>query len=138
MKADAVKRENGGGMEELLHSLLVYNDDGISTGIGLSNEAFQLGKKVRQSDEWLKLAKELAEVSAERARQGPGPASSQAEATKRLDRGGRPRKDDERGKVADLRSQGKTWAQVAIQINRETGQNKSKDAYRNLLRSGRP
>jgi hypothetical protein len=67
------------------------------------------------------------------AKPGPAVASSQSETTK--DRGGRPRKDDERRKVADLRSQGKTWTQVANQMNRETSQKKSKDAYRNLLRS---
>jgi hypothetical protein len=138
MKADAVQRENGGGMEDLLHSLLVHNDDGISTGIGLSNNAFRLGQMVRQSDEWLALAKAITEVFTQQAKQEAAGSSSQPETTERLDRGGRPRKDDERKKVAELRSQGKTWTQVAMQMNRETGQGKSKDAYRNLLRSGKP
>src|SRR6202171_3397682 len=79
-----------------------------------------------------------AEVSAERAKHKTVAPNSQPETTKRLSRGGRPRKDDERRKVAALRSQGKTWAQVAIQMNRETDQSKSKDAYRNLFRSGKP
>jgi hypothetical protein len=62
MKADAVQRENGGGMEDLLHSLFVYNDYGPYTGFGLSDTTFQLGKKVRQSHEWLALAKAIAKA----------------------------------------------------------------------------
>ena len=85
MKADAVQRENGGGMEDLLHSLLVYNDDGISTGIGLSNEAFRLGKKVRQSDEWLALAKavEKARLEAQQNNVTAPPRTDENSATSR-------------------------------------------------------
>ncbi len=70
MKADEVQRENGGGMEDLLHSLLAYNDSGIGTGFGLSNEAFRLGKKVRESDEWLALAKAINSTRIECLRTG--------------------------------------------------------------------
>jgi hypothetical protein len=47
-------------------------------------------------------------------------------------RGGRPRKDDERKRVLELKDQKKTWAQIAIRMNEETGQTKSRDAYRRL------
>lgn len=54
-------------------------------------------------------------------------------------RGGRPRKDAERDVVARLRSEGKSWKQIAKTINQETGQNKSQDAYRRLMdRNRRP
>lgn len=70
MKAGAVLREGCGGMEDLLHSLLVYNDSGIPTGFGLSNEAFRLGTRVRESDEWLALAKAINSVGEDRLRTG--------------------------------------------------------------------
>jgi hypothetical protein len=62
MKAGAMLCEGLGGMEDLLHFLLVHNDDGPHTGFGLSDKAFRLGQKVRQSDEWLALAKAIAGV----------------------------------------------------------------------------
>ncbi len=63
IKAGSVLSEGGGGMEDLLHSLLVYNDDEPKSGFSsLSDKAHQLGKEVRQSDEWLALAKAIAEV----------------------------------------------------------------------------
>jgi hypothetical protein len=65
MKAGAVHHEGLGGMEDLLHSLLVYNDDGPRTGFGLSDQTYRLGDRVRQSDEWLAQVKAIAEVSAE-------------------------------------------------------------------------
>ncbi len=117
------------GMGGLLHSLLVYNCDHDGGRV-------RLGQEARKSDEWLRLAVEVAEASAGQAKQETSP-STKLETAKQLDLGGRPRKDDERKKVAELRSQGKTWAQIAIEMNRETDQKKSKDAYRNLLRSGK-
>jgi hypothetical protein len=62
MKASAVLREGLGGMEDLLHSLLVLNDDGPRTGFGLSHSAYELGQHVRKSDEWLGLAREIDQV----------------------------------------------------------------------------
>jgi hypothetical protein len=50
----------------------------------------------------------------------------------RANKPGRPRKDDDRKRVNELKDQGKTWNQIMQTINRETGQNKSKDAYRRL------
>jgi hypothetical protein len=47
-------------------------------------------------------------------------------------KGGRPRKDDERRRVCELRGQKKSWGEVAIQMNKETGQIKSQHAYRML------
>jgi hypothetical protein len=48
-------------------------------------------------------------------------------------RGGRPRKDDERRRVLELRDQKKSWGEVTIQMNKETGQTKSQHAYRMLV-----
>ncbi len=63
IKAGEVQRENGGGIEDLLHSLLVHNDDGIKGGFSsLSNQAYELGKRVRESDEWAGLAEAIAEA----------------------------------------------------------------------------
>ena len=45
MKAGAVHHERLGGMEDLLHSLLAYNDDGPRSRFGLSNQAYRLGKR---------------------------------------------------------------------------------------------
>jgi len=45
---------------------------------------------------------------------------------------GRPRKDAERERILELKNTGKSWAQIARQMNKETGQSKSKDAYRRL------
>ena len=67
MKVGAVLCEGLGGMEDLLHFLLVHNDDGPPTGFGLSDKAYRLGQKVRQSDEWLALAKAIAGVQGESA-----------------------------------------------------------------------
>jgi hypothetical protein len=65
MKASAVHHEGLGGMEDLLHSLLSYNDDGPRTGFGLSDQTYRLGERVRQSDEWLAQVRAIAEVSVE-------------------------------------------------------------------------
>jgi hypothetical protein len=65
IEAGAVLRERLGGMEDLLHSLLVHNDDGPKGGFSsLSDQAYRLGQKVRQSDEWLALAKAIADAQA--------------------------------------------------------------------------
>jgi hypothetical protein len=51
------------GMTGLLHSILIYNDGGPKSGMpGLSNDAYELEQKVLQSDEWLALAKTVAEL----------------------------------------------------------------------------
>jgi len=63
LKAGAVLTEGLGGMEDLLHFLLVCNDDGPKSGFSsLSDQAYRLGEKVRQSDEWLTLAKAIADA----------------------------------------------------------------------------
>ncbi|SRR6266851_601877 len=63
IKAGAVFNEGLGGMEDLLHSLLVHNDDWPKSGFSsLSDQAYRLGQVVRQSDEWLKLAKAIEDA----------------------------------------------------------------------------
>jgi hypothetical protein len=47
---------------------------------------------------------------------------------------GRPRKDDERKKVAEKKATRKQWKDIAQEMNAETGQNKTIEAYRALLR----
>jgi hypothetical protein len=129
-----------------LHELYEYLLKNASPEVSAADDRRGVIKNVCQASAVFcaHLAKEeadsesIGEVSTEAAKQKIVAPSSQPETTKRRDKGGRPRKDDERGKVAALRSQGKTWAQVAIQMNRETGQSKSKDAYRNLIRSRKP
>ena len=49
--------------------------------------------------------------------------------------GGRPRKDDERESVRTLKAEGLSWKDIASKVNAQTGQNKSHEAYRALLRS---
>jgi ribosome-binding protein aMBF1 (putative translation factor) len=81
MEAGAVQRENGGGMEDLLHSLLVYNDDGPKSGFSsLSDQAYRLGQRVRESDEWLALAKVVAE--AQHSSMGAGRNANQMEGSR--------------------------------------------------------
>jgi hypothetical protein len=66
IKASAVLSEGFGGMADLLHSLLVYNDEGPHSGSSsLSDQAYRLGQEARKSDEWLKLAREVARVVAD-------------------------------------------------------------------------
>ncbi len=52
--------------------------------------------------------------------------------------GGRPRNDEERRRVIELKAERKTWKEIAAAINAETGQSKSEDAYRGLLRRTAP
>jgi hypothetical protein len=68
MQAGAVIRENGGGMEDLLHTLLVYN-------CGHADQRYDLAAKVRNSDEWLNL---LEAIKATRTRDADS-AKSKAE-----------------------------------------------------------
>jgi hypothetical protein len=71
MKAGAVQRERSGGMEDLLHFLLVHNDDGVHDGLSsLSDKAYRLGQNVRRSDEWLALAKAVSSIGAATLRTG--------------------------------------------------------------------
>ncbi|PYT75896.1 MAG: hypothetical protein DMG40_27335 [Acidobacteria bacterium] len=75
MKAGAVLREGLGGMEDLLHFLLVHNDDGSKSGFSsLSDQAYRLGQMVRQSDEWLALAKAIAEAQRNSTAADPQPS----------------------------------------------------------------
>src|SRR5208337_667053 len=50
---------------------------------------------------------------------------------------GRPRLDDERARVLQLRGMDYSWPKVANTMNRETRQNKDKEAYRSLVRPKR-
>lgn len=66
IKASAVLAEGLGGMADLLRSLLVCNDYGPHSGLySLSDQAHRVGQEARKSDEWLKLAKEVAQLAAE-------------------------------------------------------------------------
>jgi hypothetical protein len=61
MKADEVLREHFGGMQDLLRSLLIHNDDGPQSGLGgLSNQSYQIYLEARNSEEWRKLTKAIA------------------------------------------------------------------------------
>ena len=87
IKASAVQRKNGGGMEDLLHFLLAHNDDGIKGGFSsLSNQAYELGKRVRESDEWAGLAEAI--VEAERGPQTRQAAAPKSSATSAADEEG--------------------------------------------------
>lgn len=66
MKASMALEEGLGGMGDLLRSLVVYNDDSPHTGWGLSNEAYRLRQEARKSDEWLNLARAIADAEASR------------------------------------------------------------------------
>lgn len=48
---------------------------------------------------------------------------------------GRPRKDGEREMVRELKEKGESWKGIAEKVNTQTGQNKSPDAYRSLLKA---
>ena len=58
---------------------------------------------------------------------------AQQDAERRI---GRPRKDGERELVRKKKQENKSWKQIAAEMNRETGQDKSVEAYRALLRTG--
>jgi len=63
MTASAVLTEGLGGMADLLYSLLIYNDYGSRSGFpGLSDEGYRLEQEARKSEEWLSLAKAIAEA----------------------------------------------------------------------------
>jgi len=144
MKAGPVLSKNGGGMVDLLDDLLVRNDDGPKSGIpGLSDRAYRLGEEIRISDEWLTLAKATAETQRLRAgtkqpESSPARNSGKTAQAAQNKRTGRPRKDEERELVRTLKAGGMSWKDIAAKLNTETGQNKSPEAYRALLRSGSP
>jgi len=54
---------------------------------------------------------------------------------KSRNRGGRPRKDEERDLVRKLKVDGETWKEIARKVNAQTHQNKTPEAYRALLKS---
>ena len=58
MRAERVLSDSG--MGGLLHSILVYNCDN-------GDQRFRLAQEARKSDEWLKLAQEIADVSKEQS-----------------------------------------------------------------------
>jgi hypothetical protein len=91
----------------------------------------------RSKQIWAERKKKLAEAERILAESRSSVLQVQKPAAFRL--GGRPRKDIERRRVLQLKSQGKSWAQVQIIMNKETGQDKTANAYRNLvLRDHRP
>jgi len=50
---------------------------------------------------------------------------------------GRPRQDALGKRVQDLRDNGHSWGEIQIVLNKETGIERTTNAYRNLLRSRR-
>jgi hypothetical protein len=62
MKAYNVQKEYGGGMYDLLRLLLVCNDPGPQSGWGLSDAAYRLGERVRNSAEWERQAEAIVEA----------------------------------------------------------------------------
>ena len=50
-------------------------------------------------------------------------------------KGGRPRMDEERDRVRQLHKLGKSWKQIADEINKATGKDRTPGAYRALLRT---
>lgn len=63
MKAHAVLREDLGGMLDLLHSLLVDNDDVLGSRFGrLSSEAYRIYEQARNSKEFGELEKAIADA----------------------------------------------------------------------------
>jgi hypothetical protein len=46
---------------------------------------------------------------------------------------GRPRQDELRKRIEELRAENKSWEKVRRQLNKETGKNRTANAYRNLV-----
>ncbi len=138
MSANEAITEGLGGMADLLHSMLVHNDDWPHSGFSsLSDNAYRLGKEIRKSDEWFHLAKAVEAVQKSEGNSGPASVTAvePAKGTEASKRTGRPRKDNERASVMALKVEGKTWKEIAATMNVQTGQNKSQEAYRALLRA---
>jgi hypothetical protein len=147
MTGNAVLTEHLGGMADLLHSLLVYNDPGRpASGISsLSEEARKLEERVRESDEWFALSKAVAEAHAEPTpgvlasfTQNSGETMQVPESNltaKNRNAVGRPRKDEERELVRKLKAKHYSWKEIAAKMNADTHQDKKPEAYRALLRS---
>lgn len=56
MKADAIQRENCGGMSDLVRLLVVLSDTGHNS-CGLSDQAYKLEQEIENSLEWQKWRK---------------------------------------------------------------------------------
>jgi hypothetical protein len=131
MTANAALTEGLGGMADLLHSILVWNDDSPKSGFSaLSEQAYRLGQEARRSDEWLILARAIDELPVQNDEKIAQPEESRPT--------GRPRKDAEREMVRELKEKGESWKEIAVKVNTQTSQNKSPEAYRALLRSSSP
>jgi hypothetical protein len=130
----------GAGREQII-------DDGDFDAVDALFRAEYLGKKDSPADqlslleEYGKRRKDCAEKSiwlidakldAKGALSEPEVTGAQA-ADGPTNKGGRPRADDDRKRVTELREQGKSWGQIATMVNKENNQKKSKDAYRRLL-----
>ncbi len=59
--------------------------------------------------------------------------TQEGESQERAGKGGRPRKDDLRERVKELRAQKYSWARLTRTLNSETEENKTVGAYRNLV-----
>ena len=59
--------------------------------------------------------------------------ASQSPGLKPKKRAGRPRQDELRKRIGELRAEGKSWEKVRRQLNKETGKNRTANAYRNLV-----
>jgi hypothetical protein len=116
----------------------------VLTGVGAIEyqdaETFQRRNEallglVPRSDEILLSARSDRKRGLMRRLQGAGRMfATPGAGVKRTKRLGRPRKDDQRDRVRELKNEGKSWGQIQIQMNKETGQTNSKDAYRKLVR----
>ena len=78
-------------------------------------------RRLKDSPEW----KEYEDMLLNAPSQTPGGGKG----------GGRPRKDEERKAIRRKKDEGKSWKLIAKEMNSETGQNKTPEAYRALLRS---
>jgi hypothetical protein len=92
-------------------------------------------RKAHWTAEAFKLARDSEEpANAPNASHGGPRSGGDGKAAISPKPGGRPRKDNERNRVCELKKEGKSWGQVQVIVNNETNQNKSKEAYRALVR----
>jgi hypothetical protein len=146
ISANAALNEGFGGMADLLRSICRQNYGSSSLG-GLSDRASQIFKEIRDSGGWLTFSKAIAEADRQRtsgkqretnANQQETPYGENREKTLQTAESkpsGRPRKDADRKLAKTLKAEGKSWKEIAEEINTQTGQNKSPEAYRGLLKA---
>ena len=94
-------------------------------------------RRLKDSPEW----KEYEDMLLNAPSQTPSPAPAQPRRTETTEpqiggsKGGRPRKDEERKAIRRKKDEGKSWKLIAQEMNDETGQNKTPEAYRALLKA---